>query len=63
MDLFHGNPWFTMLTMLNQNYPLGIIASLSMNKGSNGNNQDTIQTSVKGVRAKCSLPDHGRIGH
>ena len=39
------------------------IADLNMNKRSTGNNQETIRTNVKGVKANYSQAEYGRIGH
>ena len=39
------------------------IRDLNMNKRSSWNNPKTIRTGVKGVRASCSRPNHGRIEH
>ena len=37
--------------------------NLNMNKKSSWNNQETMWTSVKGVKAICSQPKYGRIGN
>ena len=54
---------FKYLALLNQKSTWQVIADLNMKKSNSWNNQETIQTSFKGVIANSSQLDYGRLGH